>query len=120
MKIYCEECQKEVTLKDDKCPKCGTIYEIVEEKEIYGPRSGVSLAFKIIAGLIACTGLILAIVLASSVKESILVDKDAQTTEAVKLFLTYFLSFSACGLLLYGFGEIIQILHDIREKMYKK
>lgn len=116
MKVYCNHCEKEVVLKDNKCPNCGMEFipeavEVCKEEYYNTDVNGVSFTCKIVGVIILVAGLIMGIVLG----------KDIVTEEfSFWAMLSYWLTYGGIALGAFAVGEIIQILHDIRAKVQKK
>lgn len=123
-KLYCNECEKEVIPVDGKCPKCGLEFNpdvsdlrpfnepkyesSSEEVSIeYGSKNTISSVLKVIAWIILIVGFIVGIVLG----------RDQFDDFSFGLALSYWITYGIAFLGIYSVAEIIQILHDIREKV---
>lgn len=108
-KIYCNNCEKEITPIDNKCPKCGLKVEdnVIKEntisKEVFSNKNTISQIVKVL-------GVIIVII-------SFISLKDERVT-----FLGGLLTLLWHGCMLLCFfvvAEFLQILHDIRRKIYE-
>ena len=114
MLVYCNNCEKDVKLKNDKCPNCGLKIdkEVIEykkneyEEEIF-PKNTVSQILKIIGWIIVISGLIIGLIYAFILDGQI----------GLIPFLEYVFAFFASSMLFFALGEIIQLLEDIKNKI---
>lgn len=114
MLVYCNNCEKDVKLKNNKCPNCGMKIdkEVIEykkkeyEEEIF-PKNTVSQILKFIGWFILISGLIMGVIYAFILDGQI----------GLILFLEYVFAFFASSMLFFALGEIIQLLEDIKTKI---
>lgn len=110
-KVKCVNCGKEFPRANLKkgCPYCGSKEDddTRDYSTILKEKNNVASAFKVIAWITLIIGLIAGFIL--------LLDTD----EIIVLLVTWLISGGAF-LSIYAIGEIIQILHDIRFKIYEK
>lgn len=108
-KVYCNNCEKEITPVDNKCPKCGLEFEdnVIKENTI----STEFLSNKnTISQIVKVLGVVIVIINFISLKD-----------ESVS-FLSGLLILLWHGCMLLSFfvvAEFLQILHDIRRKIYE-
>lgn len=98
MSVYCNNCEKYVKTKNNKCPNCGAEYY---------PDNTVSKILKIIGWIIAISGLIIGLIYAFILDGQI----------GLIPFLEYVFAFFASSMLFFALGEIIQLLEDIKNKI---
>ena len=126
-KLYCNECEKEVIPVKGKCPICGLDFNPdvsnlrpfnepryyqssnVEKTIEYGSKNSVASVFKIISYILIGLGFIIGFIQTNEAGE-----------EALIIFITDLLIYGGIALGCYALAEIIQILHDIREKVWRK
>lgn len=101
-KIYCNQCDKDVELTNDKCPNCGMIFnsDIFVSENKYAPNKNVmAITLKFIVSIIFLVGVVCAIYYFENIEN---------------IFIIALLC-----LLVFASAEIIEIGHDIRYKLYQ-
>lgn len=84
------------------------------EDRIEDEKNSISSIIKFLAILIIFVGFII------SCLNQVMLNPNIQFEQMLIQSLMSSLNNSVIALLLYGFGEMIQIFHDIRRKMYEK
>ena len=109
MKRYCNVCDKEVILNENnECPKCGLLLDNDElDDSEDNDENRVSLALKILAGVVLFLGFIAGIFSADSEYEG----------SKLILMLPYWILSGVSALFIYALAEIIQLLDDIKQKL---
>ena len=121
MKVYCNNCKKEVSVKNNKCPNCGLLFDesvvedandIIQERKdpTYRRYSNVATILEIIGAFVMIGGLLV----------GLFFGKTIHGTEGFTTFLIYLGCSLVSGMVFIGFGTIIQLLFDIRKKLYEK
>lgn len=123
MKVYCNNCKKEVSLKNNKCPNCGLVFDddIIEDanqilEESKAKEYGIartSIVASILQG-IGITTIIIGFIVGAIIGLNL---------GGLDGFIAFFeISGGAfvSGMLFIGFATIIQLLFDIKFKLYVK
>ena len=114
-KIKCVICGREVTDVEKGCPYCNNLKEYYTEnlnmrlEEIMQEKNTVSSILKVIAWIIIILGFILGFILGKNEYD------DIEFSSLITIWLTY----GGVSLGVFALAEIIQILHDIRFKIWK-
>ena len=119
MKVYCNQCKKEIEPKGNKCPNCGLFFEedIINNVGSFGEdintvksKNVISQILKGIGWIIVIGGLFLGFGYGIALGNNI----------GFMTFLIFAVSYFVISMFFFSIAEIIQILHDIRNKIYKK
>ena len=111
MKMYCNNCKKDVTPKNNKCPYCGmnfdldVVDDVKEIKNREGNKKNKISAIFYLIGVILLVGVFLIFI-------SIMFDSKIGIVDAVSVFIM--------AMFMFAIAEIIQLLYDIRNKLYEK
>lgn len=114
-KIKCVICGREVKDLEKGCPYCNNLKEYYTEnlnmrlEEIMQEKNTVSSILKVIAWIIIILGFILGFILGKNEYD------DIEFSSLITIWLTY----GGVSLGVFALAEIIQILHDIRFKIWK-
>ena len=114
-KIKCVICGREVKELEKGCPYCNNLKEYYTEnlnmrlEEIMQEKNTVSSILKVIAWIIIILGFILGFILGKNEYD------DIEFSSLITIWLTY----GGVSLGVFALAEIIQILHDIRFKIWK-
>jgi uncharacterized membrane protein len=118
MKVYCNKCDKYVNTKNNKCPNCGMIFdeEVVEQVKNIELRQNrkkniISSIFNIIGTILLIGGLFVAIVFGAGIGNNEL---------GFLTFLIYAVCYFLVSMFMFAIAEVIQLLYDIRNKLYEK
>lgn len=136
MKMYCNKCKKDVTTKNNKCPYCGmnfdldvveyikeednrkmnfdldAVEDIKEENNRKRRKKNIiSTIFNWIGVILLIGGFFVALSFASMI--------DNQEIELIA-FLVYAVCYFLVAMFMFAIAEIIQLLYDIRNKLYEK
>ena len=119
MKLYCNICEKEVIPKNGKCPNCGmkfdpTISDNLELKRKENDRNVIALILKISGIVILALAFICGIVFGENMHEY------GMYRFNYTVMIISWLSGGIVSLLFLAGAEIIQILYDIRKRIYRK
>ena len=119
MKVYCNQCKKEIEPKGNKCPNCGLAFEediitnnvgsFGEDNDVQS-KNVISQILKGIGWIIVVGGLILGFSYGIEIGNKM----------GFMTFLIVVTSYFVVSMLFFSISEIIQILHDIRNKIYNK
>lgn len=114
-KIKCVNCGREVKDLEKGCPYCNNLKEYYTEnlnmrlEEIMQEKNTISSILKVIAWIIIVLGFILGFILGQNEYDEI------EFSSLMTIWLTY----GGVSLGIFALAEIIQILHDIRFKVWK-
>lgn len=119
--IYCEKCGVKATNNDKPAVRAyNKLSQYFNEKKNtnsnekkYEYKNGVAITLLVLAWIIIIVGFIAGIIMANTIP----------TTSGEFNYTIMFTYWTICGLsttMLFVFAEVIQILHDIREKLYTK
>ena len=119
MKLYCNICEKEVIPKDGKCPKCGmefdpTISEEVKQVTKESDKNIIARILKISGIVILVVAFIYGIILGQNMHEY------GMYKFNYTAMIICWISGGICSLLFFTGAEGLQILHDIRKRIYRK
>lgn len=114
-KIKCVNCGREVKDLEKGCPYCNNLKEYNTEnldmrlEKIMQEKNTISSILKVIAWIIIVLGFILGFILGQNEYDEI------EFSSLITIWLTY----GGISLGIFALAEIIQILHDIRFKIWK-
>lgn len=112
-KIKCVNCGREVKDLEKGCPYCNNLKEYTENldmrlEKIMQEKNTISSILKVIAWIIIVLGFILGFILGQNKYDEI------EFSSLITIWLTY----GGISLGIFALAEIIQILHDIRFKIW--
>ncbi len=113
-KIKCVNCGREVKDSEKGCPYCNNLKEYTTEKidmrseKIMKEDNTISVVLKVVAWITSVLGFILGFILGTDKYGSI----------EFSLLITTWLIYGGISLGVFALAEIIQILHDIRFKIW--